>query len=685
MTAAQTAQSAAEDAQGAAETAAASVSSSAAQIAQNTSDISDLNRQLSDVEETLDAVKDTVFDAVDTSGKTIYIENGVARLPINLKSATITPKQLGSGTPSPTNKREFVDGLTSLKVYVSPTNSQEDATVYEVAFPVGAGTVYRGSIDFEAKTIRITSAHKKLVGNGSEGISLYTGYRWRVEAPGYYSLTGGTPNLVADILKTSVKAALSNYGISPSDNGRAEVLIQITSSQTTIASVNKWLQEHNVEFDYPLATPKVLTFDEVPALRMLQGDNYIWADGDTLGIEYYKEKAIRNIETDQCVFFQGQTVKNCYDPNDPDIIEGSQIQAGNSITTYSDLNVSGYIPCEAGDTFMFPVYTSHFGTSTSGGARTVCLYNSNKEYLADVVGTLSNAILTITIPSNSAVKYFRVNVSNDNVNSNNIQSPFHSAGNFMVVKGATFPDRFYPYEEQPILDEMIYSGHENLNNPLYGKRVVFLGDSICEGDTLSGWAGRIGQKNTMLWENDGIGGSTISTVYASKCICTRTIKMQNPDYVIFEGGTNDADRIGTATGETKPAAFGTWSEDDYGTSDAATYYGFDIDTFCGAVDYICKRLVSTYAGAKIGFIGAHKMGQADASRANRGYYIHTAMEICKKWGVPVLNLWDNCYLNPKIPAHYTSGESYLYTDGQHLTANGYEYISPMIEAWMKTL
>ena len=28
---------------------------------------------------------------------------------------------------------------------------------------------------------------------------------------------------------------------------------------------------------------------------------------------------------------------------------------------------------------------------------------------------------------------------------------------------------------------------------------------------------------------------------------------------------------------------------------------------------------------------------------------------------------------------------YLYVDGQHLTANGYEYITSKIEAWMKTL
>ena len=266
-----------------------------------------------------------------------------------------------------------------------------------------------------------------------------------------------------------------------------------------------------------------------------------------------------------------------------------------------------------------------------------------------------------------------------------ILSPFHTASNFMVIEGTTFPSRFYPYAKQPIMDEQIYSGHENLSNPLYGKTAIFLGDSICEGDALGGWASRIGKKNTMLCENDGIGGSTISATLPSKTICTRTVKMQNPDFIILEGGTNDADHIGNATGETKPSAFGTWTDDEYGTNDAETHYGFNIDTFCGAVDYMCKRFIVLYPNAKIGFIGAHKMGTTDATRANRGYYIKTAMEICKKWGIPCLDLWNESHLNPKIPSHYTSGETYLYVDGQHLTANGYDLISSKIEAWMKTL
>ena len=665
-----------------------------------TNDIHNLNDIINTIDDNIDDISDTVnvldskvnvinnivADEINVTGDIIQIEDGIEGNLINLKTVTIQPTRNGSGTPSPTNKREFTGGYSLINLYVSPTADLADATIKQFNLPAGAGVVYRGDIDFEAKKVIVKSVHKTLTGSGSEGISIYSGWRWRISAPGLVSaLSSVTMSIYSDILNTIQRSFQPQlYSISQGDPNSNELIMSITSSHTTIDAVNEWLQENNVEIDYPLATPREYTFDEIPQLLMLDGNNYIWSNAGEIELSYLSKKQIDDITIDQCTFFDEQNYTNIYNPNDPDIVINSQIQSGNSITSYSGLNISGYIPCKAGEVFKFPVYTAHFGTGSA--AKTVCLFNNNKEYIGDITGTLSSSILTITIPSGSMAKYFRVNVSNDDVNSTNIQSPFHSAGNFMVIKGNTFPDRFYPYEKQPILDGIIYSGHENLNNPLYGKRVVFLGDSICEGDSESGWAGRIGRENTMLWSNLGIGGSTISTALAGKCICTRPITMTNPDLIIFEGGTNDADRIGKATGETKPANWGTWSESDYGTNDAGTYYGFNIDTFCGAVDYLCKRLISNYPGTKIGYIAAHKMGTTDATRANRGYYIAEAAKICRKWGIPVVDLWNECYLNPMLPALYTpNGENNFYLDGQHLTDRGYDYIVPIITAWMKSL
>ena len=107
---------------------------------------------------------------------------------------------------------------------------------------------------------------------------------------------------------------------------------------------------------------------------------------------------------------------------------------------------------------------------------------------------------------------------------------------------------------------------------------------------------------------------------------------------------------------------------------------------CGAVEHMFQRVTTDYAGAKIGFVIAHKQGAVGGEYyENRRYYFDTIKVLCEKWGIPYIDLWTGCYLNPTNPAHYIQGGGLFYTDGQHLTSAGYDYITPMIEAWMKTL
>ena len=172
----------------------------------------------------------------------------------------------------------------------------------------------------------------------------------------------------------------------------------------------------------------------------------------------------------------------------------------------------------------------------------------------------------------------------------------------------------------------------------------------------------------------------IDTVYAS---------YPNLDYYIFEGGTNDADLLGDAISD--PTVLGDFDIGDFSGS-------YDITTFTGAMDTICYKATQHWNPNHIGYIVAQKMGYQsnglyDATHKNRRTYFERAMQVCAKWGIPVIDLWDGCYLNPSNPACYNHNKTnqqnidggYLYADGQHLTAKGYDYISPMIEAWMKTI
>ncbi len=230
---------------------------------------------------------------------------------------------------------------------------------------------------------------------------------------------------------------------------------------------------------------------------------------------------------------------------------------------------------------------------------------------------------------------------------------------------------------------------------------MFDGDSIChatsetEETTNRGWAYRIGASNEMSWFNYGISGGTITAeMYAESTGNARhwvsrsidRIKEKHPtlDYLIFEGGTNDADLLGIGSerfGEINPADFSGC---------------YDDSTFTGALESMFFKAINYYPNAKIGFIVAHKMGISDCGYGKenkRRCYFLRAIEVCKKWGVPYLDLWEKSIINPSLKCHYDkelsveenvkSGKPLM--DGQHLTAVGYDMISPMIESFVLSL
>ena len=244
-------------------------------------------------------------------------------------------------------------------------------------------------------------------------------------------------------------------------------------------------------------------------------------------------------------------------------------------------------------------------------------------------------------------------------------------------------------------------------NKLYGKTIIWNGDSICAGKAFDdskdddAWAGRIARKNLMIYKNYAIGGGTIAenVMFASKGTLRHSIsatldtmyeEYPDADYVIIEGGTNDADLLGNFIRGTDTARFGVF--------DPCNFSGeYDRDTFSGALESVFFRATRYWSGKKIAFIVAHKMGAHlggfTSETNNRRIYFERAIEICKKWGIPYLDLWESSYLNPKLKWMYDNEKTpdanveagSFYADGQHLTAKGYELTADIIDSWLKTL
>ncbi len=237
-----------------------------------------------------------------------------------------------------------------------------------------------------------------------------------------------------------------------------------------------------------------------------------------------------------------------------------------------------------------------------------------------------------------------------------------------------------------------------IENNLFEKTVVFDGDSICKGDDLKAqypWATLIGEKNQMNWKNYSVGGGTVtaevyvrSTGVARHWISRNIDKIHSDfdklDYLILEGGTNDADLL-----IDKPERFGEFSLSDYSGN-------YDDSTFTGALELLFYKATSYYPTARIGFIVAQKMGCPACgygSEYKRRKFFLRAIEVCKKWGIPYLDLWESSPLNPSLKAYYdpeltleeNEAAGKCYKDGQHLTAIGYSMITPRIEAFMNSL
>lgn len=243
---------------------------------------------------------------------------------------------------------------------------------------------------------------------------------------------------------------------------------------------------------------------------------------------------------------------------------------------------------------------------------------------------------------------------------------------------------------------------DEVTGPMYKKSLVSTGDSIANGgfdlpDSLHGWYDRLVTEHLMSGYQSADNGGVIryGMVYNDNsprfCICdaiaTLYAQIPDADYVIMEGGTNDADLTGSIIGGTTPPKFGTWDVADF----SGTY---DKTTFCGAMDYMCYKAVTLFPDAKIAYIIPMQMGTTNTnSIKNRRAYFDTAKEICTKWHIPVLDLWNESHLDARLTEYYdpdltgaqnvSAGKAYY--DGQHPTSHGYDMMMGRIDSFMQSL
>ena len=370
------------------------------------------------------------------------------------------------------------------------------------------------------------------------------------------------------------------------------------------------------------------------------------------------------VTKDSIDFVDVEESKNIFNPKTITLGYIVNNSGGHDTTTY--YAVSDYIPVTAGDIIR--------ATPFENPSMTFQLYDSEKTWKTGTrwTQTAYDGYLEITIPS--GISYVTVNLRGGN------------SENVVVTKNTAF-DASYAgtYGKAIGLRGALYKGN------LYGKKIAYNGDSICESRIVSGTANNGGAYAQLIaeatgakYENRAISGGILASAVPSgqtmpqrSVVSDVTNMAADADLICFEGGINDY---------WKNVPLGDYSESDYSGT-------LDTTTVCGALESIFRQATQKWIGKPICFIIVHKITSTVYLVNSAGYTFAQAREkmigICKKYSIPYYDAFADSGLNAYNPIQNTTfltSNSTGDPDGCHPNEDGYKkYYVPQLIALFDSL
>lgn len=374
----------------------------------------------------------------------------------------------------------------------------------------------------------------------------------------------------------------------------------------------------------------------------LDGFKAYWGEGNTLDL-YSPDSKINNLY-DKSVAFAGYIsntgVENVhsahYTSHYISVFPGEKIYFG---------------PCKVAQDFQLHAYdTDH---------NNVHAYVSKSSFTVEATFDNGYVIYSYVIPSDT---YY-------------IRTANPSAYNdvYTVARGPITLKNFKEYwGEGNTLD--LYPLYEKYTSAAFtGKSALFLGDSICaanceSGKTYQGWSGRIQIAAGMTCTNKGVSGASISTSRGTNVVYNHysEVRSNNYDFIIMHGGVNDAwdsVSVGAMTDSFDPADFNT-------------------ATYAGGLENLFYYVTTEHPNAKLGYIfnfatPSFTTGNIEDMSA----YYAVAKQICAKWNIPYLNMYEDSNLTAELKVNTTEHLS----DLLHPDTSGYDILYTYIMYWMETL
>lgn len=241
------------------------------------------------------------------------------------------------------------------------------------------------------------------------------------------------------------------------------------------------------------------------------------------------------------------------------------------------------------------------------------------------------------------------------------------------------------------IEAEFYGYTVDTTSPLYGKSVLFIGDSITEASfenavpglaDIAGWPGRVGYSNGMEWINAGISGATLSGNIPGELEAYAKMGRKF-DFIVIHGGVNDAGfgggkNIGTMSTETVESIL---ADPDLKAVPGGTY--------ASGLEHAIAYAKQHFPEAKICYIMNYRLKtENDAynkfENPNYAYlpqYFAVGKKICNKWSVPYVDLYNSEKLYTQMD--YTT--RHAIGDELHVNNIGYDMVVPYITALLKSV
>ena len=144
------------------------------------------------------------------------------------------------------------------------------------------------------------------------------------------------------------------------------------------------------------------------------------------------------------------------------------------------------------------------------------------------------------------------------------------------------------------------------------------------------------------------------------------VKEQHFDFIVMEGGVNDA-----------------WVSAEVGSvSTSFDVEDFDISTYAGALEELFYHVTKNHSSAKLGYMFTFQAPNFNTGRVkDMSEYYNTAKQVCEKWNVPFLNMYEDETLNEEMKVDTNE----CLPDWIHPNTEGYNVLYKYIMYWMETL